>query len=113
MVEAVAQAKLPTKRQKLKHTVPDAPSNAGDSKTTMVLTNINAEEYKENPEEFEDLLPKRAVGAQVFIQFHDAENTAVGEQISVDSFSNKVELNGVLVEILREAGIEPTDSHID
>ncbi len=77
------------------------------------MTNINAEEYKENPEEFEDLLPKRPIGAQVFIQFHDAENIAVGEQISVDSYSNKAELNGVLVEILREAGIEPDQSHID
>ena len=49
----------------------------------------------------------------MFIQFHDAENIAVGEQISVDSYSNKAELNGVLVEILREAGIEPDQSHID
>lgn len=31
----------------------------------------------------------------------------MGEQISVDSYSNKGDLNGVLVEIMREAGIEP------
>ena len=47
------------------------------------------------------------MGAQVFIQFHDAEDNAVGEQLSVDSFSNKADLNNVLVEIMREAGIEP------
>ena len=76
MVEAV-RAKAPTKRQKLKHVKPDAPTASDDSKT--ILTNINAEEYKNNPEEFEALREKRPVGAQVFIQFLDAENAIVGE----------------------------------
>ena len=33
----------------------------------MVLTNVNAEEYKVNPEEFDELMPKKPIGAQVFI----------------------------------------------
>ena len=74
---------------------------------------MNAEEYKVNPEVFQERLEQRPVGAQVFIQFHDAENNAVGEQISVDSYSNKGELNGVLVEIMREAGIEPEQTHYE
>ena len=37
----------------------------------------------------------------------------MGEQISVDSFSNKGDLNGVLVEIMREAGIEPEQTHYE
>ena len=51
----------PTKRQKLKHVAPDQPVQAEDSKT--MLTNVNAEEYKVNPEEFENLREKRPVGA--------------------------------------------------
>ena len=74
----------PTKRQKLKHVAPAAPAGKNDSKTiekkpSMVLTNVNAEEYKVNPEEFDELMPKKPIGAQVFIQFHNAENDAMGE----------------------------------
>ena len=66
MVEAVKH-KNPTKRQKLRHVPPGEPAQADDSKTTttdtMVLTNVNVEEYKNNPEEFENLREKRPVGA--------------------------------------------------
>ena len=37
----------------------------------------------------------------------------MGEQISVDSYSNKGDLNQVLVQILREANIEPEESHVE
>lgn len=53
------------------------------------------------------------MGAQIFIQFQDAENVVVGEQISVDSFSNKAELNQVLQEILRDAGVSQPETHYD
>jgi len=51
---------------------PAAPAGKNDSKTiekkpSMVLTNVNAEEYKVNPEEFDELMPKKPIGAQVFI----------------------------------------------
>ena len=50
MVETVPR-QGPTKRQKLKHTNPSQPSQAGDSKTTSGgLINVNAEEYKVNPD---------------------------------------------------------------
>ena len=77
------------------------------------MTNVNVEEYKRNPEEFESLRERRPVGAQIFIQFHDSDQNAVGEQISVDSYSNKGDLNQVLVQILREANIEPEESHVE
>ena len=59
MVEAAKRN--PTKRQKLKHVAPDKPAQVDDSKT--ILTNVNVEEYKENPEEFENLRERRPVGA--------------------------------------------------
>ena len=59
MVEAAK--KNPTKRQKLKHVAPSEPAQTDDSKT--ILTNVNVEEYKKNPEEFENLREKRPVGA--------------------------------------------------
>ena len=46
MVEAVGQQ--PTKRQKLKHVAADSPLETEASK--MILTNVNTEEYKRNPE---------------------------------------------------------------
>lgn len=79
----------------------------------MVLTNVNAEEYKVNPKVFHDKLEQRPVGTQVIIQFHDADSNAVGEQVSVDSFSNKADLNGVLAEILKDAGLEPEQLHYE
>ena len=98
----------------MKHTASNKPSNPEDSKTTASgLTNVNVEESKVDPNKFEERLERRPVGAQVFIQFHDTEDNAVGEQISVDSFSNKDDLNVVLAEILREAGLEPEQSHIE
>ena len=99
MVEAtVIDNSKPNKRQKTKHTRPEE-----------VLTNVNVEEYKVNPEEFEELLEKRPVGAQIFIQFQDSESNVVGEQIAVDSLSNKAELNTVLAAILEDAGINNTN----
>lgn len=75
MVEARAVA--PSKRQKLKHVASNKPAANDDSR--IILTNVNVEEYKVNPEEFEELLDKRPVGAQIFIQFHNSDNAAVGE----------------------------------
>ena len=73
---------------------------------------MNVEEYKINPEEFEELREKRPVGAQVFIQFHDSDNNIVGEQIQLDSYSDKGDLNMMLIEMLKEAGIEQDESHV-
>ena len=82
-----------------------------DSKT--ILTNVNVEEYKENPEEFENLRERRPVGAQVFIQFKDSDDKVVGESIQLDSYSNKAELNMVLTEMLQESGLQPEQTHIE
>ena len=110
--QAAAAATVPQSGDKKRKR---AAKNAGAAaeEPEEALTNVNAEEYKTNPEVFEERLEKRPVGAQVFIQFHDADNNAVGEQVSVDSYSSKADLNGVLVEILREAGIETEELHYE
>ena len=100
----VTVAQSTQKRQKLKSSGPN------DSKTTIMLTNVNAEEYKINPEEFEDLLPKRAEGVQISIQFRDADDNKVGTEIQLDSNSSKDDLNGLLYSVLKEAGIEEDEN---
>ena len=75
------------------------------------LTNVNVEEYKADPQKFEEELNlTKPVGAQVFIQFQDAESNELGQQISVDSFSSKKELNAVLFQLLEDAGQLPDES---
>lgn len=63
-----------------------------------------------NPEEFIDLLPKRAEGVQISIQFRDADDNKVGTEIQLDSNSSKDDLNGLLASVLQEAGIEEEEN---
>ena len=47
----------------------------------------------------------------MFVQFRDADDNEVGEQVSLDTYSNKADLNQLLVEILQDAGIEQEEKH--
>ena len=111
MVEAIGKKKTrqdkvelqPEKRKKVQE------KNKEDD---FSLTNINVEEYKADPEKFEEEFnATKPVGTQVFIQFQDADNKTVGQQISVDSYTGKGDLNAVLMQILEDNNMLPDDEY--
>ena len=105
----VESYKPSNKRQKKEHVHPNETikerlrSNKKEDKAKEAedsgLVNVNVEEYKQNPEIFEEEL-KQESGTQVIIQFKDAEEKEIGVQISLDSLASKRDLNEMLAEFL-------------